>query len=278
MIITYILCSLLLLGFVGIVIYQRFLIRRTHQLAEQAEQSKQQMMAEQARNRQLKQEMTNNIAHELKTPVASIRGYLEILLSDKPLTDEKRHYFLDRCYQQTLRLSDLINDVSLINKLEEADDLFPQEPINLHAIAEEAIHELEDKAQAQQSTLRNLLPHDMTITGNHSLAYCIFRNLMENSLNHAGEGIEIALRCYKEDADRVYLHFYDTGCGVDNLSLDKLFDRFVRLDEGRSRKTGGTGLGLSIVKHAVLFHGGSIYAKNRDTSGLEFYFSMKKGG
>ena len=73
-----------------------------------------------------------------------------------------------------------------------------------------------------------------------------------------------------------YIHFYDTGAGVDNKFLPKLFDRFLRIDEGRSRKSGGTGLGLSIVKHAVLFHGGDIYVRNRDAGGLEFFFSIKK--
>ena len=116
----------------------------------------------------------------------------------------------------------------------------------------------------------------MEIVGNHNLAYCIFRNLIENSLTYAGEGVEIALSCYKEDSGTYFLPFYDTGCGVDNQFLDQLFDRFLRIDEGRIRKTGGTGLGLSIVKHAVLFHGGTIYAKNRDTGGLEYFFSMKK--
>ena len=93
---------------------QRRTVRRYRQLAEEQRQAKQQIITEQQRNRQLKQEMTSNIAHELKTPVSSIRGYLEILLGDKPIDDEKRKTFLERSYQQTLRLSDLINDVSLI--------------------------------------------------------------------------------------------------------------------------------------------------------------------
>ena len=89
-------------------------VRSEQMLRAEAEKSKQQIIVEQTRNRQLKQEMTSNIAHELKTPVSSIRGYLEILLGDKPVDEEQRHYFLERCYSQTLRLSNLINDVSLI--------------------------------------------------------------------------------------------------------------------------------------------------------------------
>lgn len=257
------------------VLYQRGLIRQIRQLAKQAEESHKQIIKEQERNRQLKQEMTNNIAHELKTPVSSIRGYLEILLGDKPVDEEKRHYFLERCYSQTLRLSDLINDVSVINKLEESADLFPKEPIDVNAIVQEAVHELEDMAQQHHIGIHNRLPEIMPLQGNHNLVYAIFRNLIENALTYAGDGVEIVIESYKQSDERYYLHFYDTGKGVGNEYLAKIFDRFLRIDEGRSRKTGGTGLGLSIVKHAVLFHHGDIYAKNRDEGGLEFFFSLK---
>ncbi len=220
--------------------------------------------------------MTSNIAHELKTPVSSIRGYLEILLGDKPIDERKRSYFLERCYSQTLRLSDLINDVSLINKLEESSDLFPKEEISVSAIADEAVMELEETCRTHGITVRNELLSPMHIVGNHSLVYSIFRNLLENAVSYAGEGITVAFDCYRKDDERYYIRFYDTGKGVDNKYLPKLFDRFLRIDDGRSRKSGGTGLGLSIVKHAVIFHGGDIYVRNREGGGLEFFFSLKK--
>ena len=237
-------------------------VKNEQQLRAEAEASKQQIIVEQTRNRQLKQEMTNNIAHELKTPVSSIRGYLEILMGDKPVTDEQRKYFIERCYNQTLRLSDLINDVSLINKLEEAEDLFNREPVNLRAQAEEAILELQPKAEQHNITITDELPTDLIVNGNSQLLYSIFRNLIENALEYAGDNISVGIRCY--------------GKGVSNEYLPKLFDRFLRIDEGRSRKRGGTGLGLSIVKHAVLFHGGDIYVKNRENGGLEFFFSLQR--
>ena len=124
MLITLILLGISFILLVCFALWTSRQMKQEQQLRAEAEASKQQIVAEQARNRQLKQEMTSNIAHELKTPVSSIRGYLEILLGDKPVDEEQRHHFLERCYSQTLRLSDLINDVSLINKLEESDDLF----------------------------------------------------------------------------------------------------------------------------------------------------------
>ena len=277
---------LLILVVAILVLYIRLMLknRRLRQMADEANRLRCEATEAERRNRQLKQEMTSNIAHELKTPVSSIRGYLEILLSDKPVDDERRHYFLDRCFRQTLRLSDLIKDVSIINKLEESADLFPQTEVDAAEVAKEAIGDLADKAAAAGITIGNNLP-PMPLNGNHELLYCIFRNLVENSISYAGQGVNIVLETYEPirnsdlrplTSDLYYIHYYDTGKGVADEYLSRLFDRFVRIDEGRSRQNGGTGLGLSIVKHSVLFHGGEIYAKNRAEGGLEFFFSLKK--
>jgi len=277
---------LLILVVTILVLYIRLLLKnkRLKQMADEANRLRLEATEAERRNRQLKQEMTSNIAHELKTPVSSIRGYLEILLSDKPVDDERRRYFLDRCFRQTLRLSDLIQDVSIINKLEESADLFPRTEENATEVAKEAIGDLADKAVAAGITIQNNLPA-MPLDGNHELLYCIFRNLVENSIAYAGEGVSIIIETYEPaksathyslSTTHYFIHYYDTGKGVADEYLSRLFDRFVRIDEGRSRQNGGTGLGLSIVKHSVLFHGGEIYAKNREAGGLEFYFSLKK--
>lgn len=248
---------------------------RLRQMADEANRLRREASEAEQRNRQLKQEMTSNIAHELKTPVSSIRGYLEILLGDKLVDDERRRHYLDRCYRQTLRLSDLIQDVSVINKLEESADLFPRTEVDAREVAAEAVDDLSDKAAAAGIALRNDLPA-MPMQGNRELLYCVFRNLVENSIAYAGQGVKIVLETYKESPDHYFIHYYDTGKGVADEYLSRLFDRFVRIDEGRSRQNGGTGLGLSIVKHAVLFHGGEIYARNRDGGGLEYFLSLKK--
>ncbi len=276
---------LLILAATIFVLYVRLMLKnqRLRQMADEANRLRLEASEAEHRNRQLKQEMTSNIAHELKTPVSSIRGYLEILLGDKPVDDERRRHYLQRSYSQTLRLSDLIQDVSIINKLEESADLFPRTEVDAAEVAREAIEDLGDKAEAAGITIANNLPA-MPLQGNRELLYCIFRNLAENSIAYAGQGIDIVLETYKDSPDHYFIHYYDTGKGVADEYLSRLFDRFVRIDEGRSRQNGGTGLGLSIVKHAVLFHGGEIYAKNRGgvgsadnrLSGLEYFFSLKK--
>lgn len=268
---------LIVLVVVILVLYIRLMLKnkRLRQMADEANRLRHEAEAAWQRNRQLKQEMTSNIAHELKTPVASIRGYLEILLSDKPVDEERRHHYIERSYSQTLRLSDLIQDVSLINKMEESADLFPRTDVDVRQVVQDAVDELTDKAAAANVNIENNLP-SMPMQGNGELLFGIFRNLMENSIAYAGKGARVVVETYKESPDNYYIHYYDTGCGVPDEYLLRLFDRFVRIGEGRSRVDGGTGLGLSIVKHAVLFHGGEIYAKNRPGGGLEFFFSLKK--
>lgn len=234
------------------------LASQMQRLAGEAEQSKQQTLAEQRRNQQLKQEMTSNIAHELKTPVSSIRGYLEILLSGKQVSAEQQRYFLQRSYTQTLRLSTLINDVGLVNKLEESRDLFVKEPIVVRDIVEESVRDLENKLMERNIAVDDRISPNVTLMGNHDLIYAIFRNLIDNVATHAGQNLTILIETYREDDASLFFHFADNGSGVNNQYLSRIFDRFVRIDGGRSRQLGGSGLGLAIVKHSVQFHGGDI--------------------
>lgn len=228
------------------------------------------------KNRLLKQEMTNNIAHELKTPVSSIRGYIETLLDQPDIDPQKQKFFLERTYTQVLRLTDLIRDIALITKTEEAADLFEKTTVNIKDTIEEVVADLKDNFQKNRISLCNQVKETVEIEGNHTLLYSIFRNLIDNTLHYAGEDISIRIDNYAEDKEYYYFSFYDTGQGIDEKHLDRIFDRFYRVNEGRSRKNGGSGLGLSIVKNAVLFHKGQITAKNRKEGGLEYLFSLRK--
>lgn len=228
------------------------------------------------KNRLLKQEMTNNIAHELKTPVSTIRGYIETILEQRHLDPAKQRFFLERAYYQVIRLSDLIRDVALITKTEEAAYLFEKETINVRDTIQEVVNDLETALQNNHITIENKIPAQVEIEGNRTLLYSIFRNLTDNAISYAGENITIGIENYTEDNEFYYFAFYDTGKGIDTAHLERIFDRFYRINPGRSRKTGGSGLGLSIVKNAVLFHKGQISAKNRKDGGLEFIFSLRK--
>lgn len=227
------------------------------------------------KTRLLKQEMTNNIAHELRTPVTSLRGYLETLESQK-LDKEKQALFISRAHLQTIRLSNLIEDVSLISKIEEASAQFKLEKVNIEQLVEDVRIDLTDGLKTNDIELSVNIDNHLAINGNYTLLYSIFRNLIDNSISYAGQHIRIDINCYMEDEKYAYFTYYDTGKGVEEQHLARLFERFYRVNEGRTRDTGGSGLGLSIVKNAVLFHKGEIQVKNRAEGGLEFFFTLQK--
>lgn len=228
------------------------------------------------KTRLMKQEMTNNIAHELKTPVTSIRGYLETLIKQSEINPEKRQFFLERAYSQIVRLSELIQDISFITRMEEASDLFDIEEVQIQPLLKELKKDLSDKFAEHKIDFEIKVDSDVVIEGNRVLLYSIFRNLTDNSITYGGENIEIQITNYMEDDNYYYFSYYDSGKGIEEKHLARIFERFYRVNEGRTRDTGGSGLGLSIVKNAVLFHKGEIVAKNRSEGGLEFLFTLKK--
>jgi two-component system phosphate regulon sensor histidine kinase PhoR len=232
------------------------------------------------KTRLLKQEMTNNIAHELRTPVTSIRGYLETILSlhkNQDAEGNKRiQNFLERAYAQTIRLSELIQDISLLTKIEEATDRFELESVNIKELLSELKSDLTVDLNEKQDNFIINVADDIVINGSRTLLYSIFRNLAENSITYGGENINISVSCSNESDDAYYFEYYDTGVGIEEKFLPRIFERFYRINEGRTRNDGGSGLGLSIVKNAILFHKGNIIVKNRPEGGLYFLITLPK--
>ena len=226
-----------------------------------------------AKRKLLKQQITENIAHELKTPVSSIKGFLETVLNNK-IDRTKLLDYIQRAYSQTCRLADLINDISLLTKIEEAGNLYPIEKVNVHEVVNSVIEDLREKLKENKIDVRMNITKDIELQGNSVLLYSAFRNLLENAINHAGTDVVVTIDKYMEDPHHYYFSFSDTGSGVPEQDIPRLFERFYRVDKGRDRKSGGTGLGLSIVKNAILFHQGDISVKNRKEGGLEFLFSL----
>lgn len=225
----------------------------------------------------LKKQLTQNAAHELKTPVSSIQGYLETIVNNKDLSEEKRKIFLERCYAQSYRLSRLLRDISVLTRMDEASNMIDMERVDISAIMKTILNEVNLELEQKEIYVVNQLNRELIIRGNVSLLYSIFRNLTDNAIAYAGTGITITIKCFREDENFFYFSFADNGVGIDPEHLNRLFERFYRIDKGRSRKLGGTGLGLSIVKNAVMIHGGSISAKNIHNGGLEFVFTLAKG-
>ncbi len=226
-----------------------------------------------------KQQMSHNIAHELKTPVTGIRGYLETILHEDSMDMIQIRRFADKAYAQTIRLTSLINDVSILNKIEEGAKQFSIEKINITDCINDILEELAYKLKANNSNLNLEFGAELVLYGDYSLIYSLFKNLIDNTIEHAGTGvnIEISADVVQKTADKGYhinFVYSDTGKGIPEESLNRIFERFYRIDKGRSRKNGGSGLGLSIVRNAVLFHKGNISVGNRPEGGIIFRFNL----
>jgi signal transduction histidine kinase len=226
------------------------------------------------KTRRLKQEMTGNIAHELRTPVTSIRGFLEILLNNN-IAKEKRQEYLQRAFAQTQVLSELISDMSLLTKIDGKAQSLHLESVNVSHLIAKVYADISAAMEEKGIKINSDVPQDIVISGNPSLLYSIFRNLADNVLRHAGSNVDIDIKIHEIKGGKVYFIFADNGKGIrDESHLNRLFERFYRVHEGRTRDTGGSGLGLSIVKNAVLFHGGAISVRKGKEKGLEFLFSL----
>ncbi len=230
---------------------------------------------EQQEKELIKKRLTNNINHELKTPVAAIQACLETVLTHRDLDEAKREEFLHRCYSNTERLKRLLADVSLITRMDDAPASIAREPIDLAALLAEVAEECDAIAADKGMKIVNLVTGPLPMTGNPSLLASVFRNLIDNAVAYSG-GREIRFQVISSANDKIVLYVADDGCGVPPEHLPHLFERFYRIDKGRSRAAGGTGLGLSIVKNAVLLHGGTIAVDNRPSGGLEFTITLNR--
>ena len=197
------------------------------------------------------------------------------MLSGIRLSEEKRQELIERCYTNYERLRRLLDEVSLITRMEDGSALIGKEKVVINDMLAEIGEELAIMPEEERLTLHTRFNEKVVIEGNLSLIGSIFRNLTENAIAYSG-GKNIYISLIENNESGCKIRFEDDGCGVEEKQLPRLFERFYRVDKGRSRKMGGTGLGLSIVKHAVQFHGGSIMASNRPNGGLRFDFSLKK--
>ena len=223
----------------------------------------------------MRRELTQNIAHELKTPVASILGYTETILDNPAIDDNTRRQFMVRTHAQAQRLTALLQDISTLNRMDYAKEMIQKERFDVSLLFADIVQETLLSLQSRQMTLRNCLPQGIIVRGNASLLYSVFRNLVDNAINYAGQGTTIEVMA-TEQADAWQFTFRDNGIGIPASHLPRLFERFYRLDKGRSRDMGGTGLGLAIVKNAVLLHGGTITVASPATGGLRFDFTLQK--
>lgn len=223
----------------------------------------------------ISRQMTNNINHEIKTPVGIIRGYLESILGDPEMDDQTRTRFLERMMTNVERLTSLLNDVSTMTRLENGADMIAVESVNMHDLVYQIEYDLPANNLAGKMEFQFDIPLDCEVTGNYSLLNGMVCGLIKNSALYSG-GTEIHLNMISENERFYVFSFYDNGNGVGEEHIPHLFERFYRVDNGRSRKMGGTGLGLPIVKSTIDSLGGTISVHNRSKGGLEYIFTLPK--
>lgn len=220
-------------------------------------------------------QLTNNINHEIKTPVGIIRGYLESIIADPEMDTATRNHFLDRMLMNVERLTDLLNDVSTMTRLENGADMIAVEKIDMHDLVYQIESDLPANNLSGNLEFSFDIPFECNVSGNNNLIQGMICGLIRNAALHSG-GTEIGLRMISENKRFYVFSFYDNGNGVSSEHIPHLFERFYRVDTGRSRKMGGTGLGLPIVKSTIISLGGTISVHNRSTGGLEFIFTLPK--
>lgn len=229
---------------------------------------------EQQEKERIKKQLTNNINHELKTPIAAIQVCLEILLSDDKIDAAKRREFLQRCMNNTERFKHLLSDVSQLTRMDEAPESIGKENLDLSDIIAETVADCIPIAENHGIKIENDILRPLPFFGNQTMLASIFRNLLDNAITYSG-GNRIRIKLLMHSDDKLIITVDDNGTGVPSEHLPRLFERFYRIDKGRSRAAGGTGLGLAIVKNAVLMHGGTITVDNQISGGLIFTMTFQ---
>ena len=232
----------------------------------------------------IKRQLTQNAAHELKTPAASIHGYLESIIDNPDMPEDKKKHFLERCFAQSERMNKLLLDMSALTKLDEIDNNRSEareayRPVDVLQIIQSALDDTALQLQEKGIAPSLQLPQHVEVLGDQSLIYSIFRNLIDNAIAYATGASLLSITC--AEVEKEGRHFYefivsDNGQGVEAQHLTHLFERFYRVDKGRSRKLGGTGLGLAIVKNAVVAHGGQATALSTPGGGLTIRFTLAR--
>jgi two-component system phosphate regulon sensor histidine kinase PhoR len=220
-----------------------------------------------------REEFVANVSHELRTPLSLIKGYVETLLDGARDNPEVAERFLKIIERNTQRLDLLIQDLLAISALESGRLKLNLQPVELRPLADKVLADLHARAEIKTVSLVNELP-EFTASADMNRLDQVLANLVDNAIKYGHAAGHVAVGGNKLDDGRLEIFVRDDGPGIPAESLDRVFERFYRVDKARSRDQGGTGLGLSIVKHIVQAHGGEVRCESEPGQGATFFFTL----
>ena len=227
-------------------------------------------MREQREKERIKKQLTNNINHELKTPIASVSICMETLLEHPNLPEGLRKEFLERGLANANRLRSLLADVSTLTRITDGGYAIEKKSLDLSEIIIDIVKDFSLIAESKDIKIENKINNTpLPVLGNAGLLSSVFQNLISNAISYSG-GSLVSIDLQSDSDSEFIITVADNGCGIADVHLPRIFERFYRVDKGRSRAAGGTGLGLSIVKNVMRLHGGDIIASNKNEGGLIF--------
>jgi two-component system phosphate regulon sensor histidine kinase PhoR len=220
-----------------------------------------------------REEFVANVSHELRTPLSLIKGYVETLLDGAKDNPEVATRFLQTIQRNAERLQFLIEDLLTISELESGRLKMNLQSIQLRPFVEKLLEDLRPQAKGRNVTLTNDVP-DLTAQADAERLQQVLANIVGNAIKYGRADGQVAVSARNGDGDMIEVCVQDDGPGIPPEALERVFERFYRVDKARSREQGGTGLGLSIVKHIVQSHGGKVWARSELGKGATFYFTL----
>lgn len=229
-------------------------------------------------NEHYRKEFLTNLAHELRTPIFTVQGYVETLLGGALAEPEVANKFLRAASKSTDRLVRLVDDLNRISKLESGRIPIVEEAFVIQDLVREVYEEFALQASEKETALefKKGTERPLTVRADKPKIRQVIVNLVENALKYGKDRGTVTTGCYEVDGRRVYIEISDDGPGIAEEHLPRLFERFYRADRSRSRMVGGTGLGLAIVKHIVEAHGQAITVRSTPGVGSSFGFTLEK--
>jgi two-component system phosphate regulon sensor histidine kinase PhoR len=224
----------------------------------------------------IRQDFVANVSHELRTPLTTIKGYAETLL-DGALKEDQAFQFVQVIKRHTDRLTKIVEDLLMLSRIETKEFQLKLEVVSVRDFIDDVTDFVKDLAEKKKISLsRNEIPSSLSVQADRSHLEQILINLLDNAIKYTPEGGRVTISAIEGDSKDIQFLIEDNGIGIPKEDLSRVFERFYRVDKGRSKEMGGTGLGLSIVKHLVQAHGGRVWVESQPGKGSVFYFTLPK--